>query len=161
MSCCLRHDDIIKRCHWSRRLCSIFYVCNSHTKRGRMIAATGIYDNVNKYTPIKTFNFIRCNSRVYREFIQAPLLLMYIYGWWCGLEVEDICSNLTKTPSSLWLKNQDDCLRLIEQRVDSVALSAALICYIYTMYKSIVIIRYCIMKSMTALYRRLCAINVV
>ena len=78
--------------------------------------------------PISDVIFI---SPMHALFMNGPAIL----GCWSGRAIEDICSQLTNTPSSIWVDNMDKCQNIVDTnfRTFMVTLESGL--YIYSLYK--------------------------
>lgn len=73
-----------------------------------------------------------------------PLKLLYYdgplimgFGGWQGIPKEDICSQLTKVPSTMWLGQIHNCTDLIERHFNSYLIAFFATIYFLFIYKII------------------------
>ena len=77
---------------------------------------------------------------LFESFIVSPVRKMFLHGpaslgCWAGQTVEDICSQLTQTPSYFWATHEEECQNLIEQRFTTFLVSTQTLLYFITLYK--------------------------
>jgi hypothetical protein len=70
------------------------------------------------------------------------LARLYVYGptvagigGWQGKTPENICSHLSPSPQDFWLRNMDECHRLITQQFYSWVVLLEVILYFMILYK--------------------------
>ena len=64
-------------------------------------------------------------------FLQGPALL----GCWGGRDIEDICTQLTNTPSSIWVNNMIECQAIVDTNFMTFLVTAESILYFISLYK--------------------------
>ncbi len=84
--------------------------------------------------------FVRMFARLYLE---GPA--MGGYGFWEGRSPESICSVMTGNDESFWLKNKAECEVMISKRFNGWIVLLEMIFYMYFL---IVLLRFCIKKTM-------------
>jgi hypothetical protein len=82
-------------------------------------------------------------ATLHHSMISLPLKQLYFhgpllhgYGFWGGTPHEDICAALSPgTAASFWLKNSDECTRIVDQHFDAFLISIQFLLYTVTLYK--------------------------
>jgi hypothetical protein len=82
-------------------------------------------------------------TTVHHSMILMPLKKLYFhgplfhgYGFWGGTPHEDMCASLSPgTAASFWLKNSDECSRIVDQHFEAFVVCIQLLLYTVTLYK--------------------------
>lgn len=60
-----------------------------------------------------------------------------VFGGWNGMDEEDICADMTNTPSSMWSSSrsrQHECASLIDRRFDSIFSTFCATAYLFVLF---------------------------
>lgn len=77
---------------------------------------------------------------MYQFLIVRPLRMLYQYGpssigCWDGLSETSICSRMTSSDESFWLKNLEQCTQLIDTKFKSVLICFETLVYFWFLYR--------------------------
>ena len=94
-------------------------------------------------------------NKIYETIILTPLARLYIYGpslsgwgFWGGLEINDICAQKTNTPADFWKSNHQECIRIVSKSFYGLVVLIESIFYFIIIWKTLLnIMLLCKLKS--------------
>jgi hypothetical protein len=80
--------------------------------------------------------------KIYEVVVLRSLASLYMYGprigdvgFWQGKKPETICSHLTMSPDDFWIRNMEECQRIISQHFSSWVILFEIIVYFVLLWK--------------------------
>ena len=80
-------------------------------------------------------------SFAWTTFIVTPFAHLYLsgpsingYGFWHGLQSEEICARLTNVPASHWIQHEDQCMQLVQTHFQAFLVAVQVIIYGYMIW---------------------------